>query len=368
VTTTHDERQIEGPVRIKGGLIDCDVHHALPNAAALKPYLATKWHEQYGRLAGRRHDPIMLGVRPAPDIFRRDTHPPEGGTPGSSLELMREQYLDPFNVTHAILNPLDLLGWPTAGAFAGELIHALNDWTVAEWFEQDDRLYGTISVAIEDPLRAAAEIRTRAGDPRWVGVMMTILTRDPIGHAKYLPLFEAAAEQNLPVIIHVGGFIGVKQAAGFPSYWVEHHTNFAQAFVAQAASLACSTLFDDFPNLEVVLEEGGIGWMPSLMWRLDRAWRMLPKDAPNRDRKPSELMRQRFWLTTQPMDEPPTTTELNELFEQLDMDDKILFASDYPHWDYDDPIRVFPASIGAKRRDGFLRENAQRLFDFGADD
>jgi predicted TIM-barrel fold metal-dependent hydrolase len=42
-----------------------------------------------------------------------------------------------------------------------------------------------------------------------------------------------------------------------------------------------------------------------------------------------------------------------------------VFSSDYPHWDFDDPDRVLPASlIGAERRAKILHENAERLFNF----
>jgi hypothetical protein len=53
------------------------------------------------------------------------------------------------------------------------------------------------------------------------------------------------------------------------------------------------------------------------------------------------------------------------LFDELGMDDRILYASDYPHHDFDDPGRVLPASlIGHERRRKMLSTNAERLFRF----
>ena len=103
---------------------------------------------------------------------------------------------------------------------------------------------------------------------------------------------------------HVGGFSGTHTATGWPTYFVEHHTGYTQPYQAQIVSLVYSGVFDRFPGLQFVLEEGGIGWMPSLMWRLDRAWEALREHAPHLERPPSEVIREHFWFTTQPFDEP----------------------------------------------------------------
>ena len=102
------------------------------------------------------------------------------------------------------------------------------------------------------------------------------------------------------------------------------------------------------------------------MWRLDRAWRTMRAAIPHLDRPPSEVIRERFWLTTQPFDSPERDEFLPQLLEHLGMTDHILFSSDYPHWDRDDPARILPAAIiGKEAREQILRKNALRLFRFG---
>ena len=54
----------------------------------------------------------------------------------------------------------------------------------------------------------------------------------------------------------------------------------ATAFADQLTSLVCEGVFERFPELRIVLIEGGIAWLPPLMWRLDRAWRLLRAEAP----------------------------------------------------------------------------------------
>ena len=96
-----------------------------------------------------------------------------------------------------------------------------------------------------------------------------------------------------------------------------------------------------------MLIEGGFAWLPALMWRLDRAWRRLRAEAPLLDRPPSELIRERFCVSTQPMEETERPEQFPELLEQLDMDDRIMFSTDYPHWDFDAPDMALPVRLPA---------------------
>jgi predicted TIM-barrel fold metal-dependent hydrolase len=41
-----------------------------------------------------------------------------------------------------------------------------------------------------------------------------------------------------------------------------------------------------------------------------------------------------------------------------------MFASDYPHWDFDPPDRVLPRSLGATLREDIFANNALALYPF----
>jgi predicted TIM-barrel fold metal-dependent hydrolase len=347
------------------GIIDCDVHNALRRHDDLKPYLAKRWHVEYdhgSHIGG--HGGQVVGARPQRDIFRQDSFPAEG-VPGGDLDLMREQLLDMFDVRQAILSPLEVLTLPTYGEAASVFMTALNQWMIDEWLDRDDRLYGAISMPVEDGAAAAKVIEEAAKDPRFVTVLMTMVTREGFGHPKYWPIYEVASDLGLPVAAHVGGFSGTHMANGWPTYFVEQHSGYTQPYQAQIVSLLYSGVFERFPKLQVVLEEGGIGWMPALMWRLDRTWESLREHAPHLERPPSEVLREHVWFTTQPFDEPEKPEYLLQVLDQLGMSDRIMFASDYPHWDFDDPRRVLPKALGEDLRSRVFRSNAQRLFGFG---
>ncbi len=52
-------------------------------------------------------------------------------------------------------------------------------------------------------------------------------------------------------------------------------------------------------------------------------------EVPHLKRKPSEYVREHFWFTTQPIDEPDEGKHLRQLIEWVGVD-RLLFSSDYP--------------------------------------
>jgi predicted TIM-barrel fold metal-dependent hydrolase len=100
------------------------------------------------------------------------------------------------------------------------------------------------------------------------------------------------------------------------------------------------------------------------MWRLDRSWRRLREEVPHLRRAPSEYIREHFWLTTQPIEEPSKPAYFGQLLEQLDMDDRLMFATDYPHWDFDAPDLAIPANLPATLRRSIMAENARAFYRF----
>lgn len=129
-------------------------------------------------------------------------------------------------------------------------------------------------------------------------------------------------------------------------------------------SLVCSGVFERFPKLKFVLAEGGFAWIPPLMWRLDRAAERLAAEVPHLRRPPSEYVKEHFWFTTQPIEEPEKQEYFSQTLRALDMDHGFLFASDYPHWDFDAPDTALPRTLPPRFRDQIFVENALALYSF----
>lgn len=345
-------------------LIDSDVHNTLASNDLLLPYLSQRWARQVELFGLRQPDSIgYFATRPRRFAARTDAWPKDG-VPGGDLELMREQLLDRWDLTAAILNPINQT---TVGAqpaqFSAALSHALNDWTLGEWIERDGRLYGAICVPCEDAQLAAEEVRRLGGHPRFVQVLVNVRTREPLGNRRYWPLYEAAVEQGLPVAVHVGGHGGnTITGSGWPSYYFEDHAGYPQAFQSQLISLVFEGVFERYRELKIVLQEGGFAWLPWLMWRMDSAWMRLREEVPHLRRPPSEVVREHFWFTTQPIEEPERPRHFSQLWDDLQMPAHALFASDYPHWDFDAPDQALPSVLDLETRQALLAGNAAALY------
>ena len=193
---------------------------------------------------------------------------------------------------------------------------AINHWQIEKWTSKDSRLKGSIVVANEDGLTAAAEIRKWAGNKNFVQVLLLSRNVEPLGQRRYWPIYEAAEEAGLPVGVHAFGFGGNPiTASGWPSYYIEEMVGHSQCQQTALASLVLEGVFERYPKLKMVMIEAGFGWAPSLAWRLDKHWQRLKSEVPHVKRPPSEYIRDHIWWTTQPMEDPERREHLFELIE-----------------------------------------------------
>jgi hypothetical protein len=282
---------------------------------------------------------------------------------------MAQQHLDPYGVTYAIVGPARIYTSRVPG-LAHAVAVAMNDWTAAEWLDRDRRLRGSLFIPIEHPHVAVEEIeRIGCSDRRFVQVYASILTSRPLGNSYYWPIYEAACEYDLPVSFHFGGSGGGNRptAAGWPSFYIEEHAGNALSFQEQVVSLVCEGVFERFAKLRIVLIEGGVAWLPPLAWRLDRAYSHFRGEVPTLKRLPSEYLRDHFWLTSQPIEEPPRANGFRDMLDGFPgLEDQLLFSSDYPHWDFDDPrYALRKARLGPDVAEKIRWQNAAQLFGLG---
>jgi predicted TIM-barrel fold metal-dependent hydrolase len=360
MTTATSRVAPEHPARL--AIVDSDIHNIPPAERALYPYLSQRW-QRHLEVMGSRACPGYLYPKGAPLAARYDAWPPTGGPPGSDLAFMREQLLDPWGLEYGILNCLFGPAVDLNTDFGAAMARALNDWQREEWLAQEPRLRASILVPFEDAAAAAAEIERLGDDPRFVQVLATVRTRHPMGQRMYWPIYEAAERHGLPVGLHFGGAGGNPiTPCGWPSYYIEDHTGMMLAFQAHLVSLVCEGVFERFPGLRIALIEGGFAWVPPLMWRLDRSWKKLREEVPHLKRLPSEYVREHVRISTQPMEEPEKPGQLAEVIEQFGCDEILMFATDYPHWDFDAPDRALPGALPRELARKLLAGNARALY------
>jgi uncharacterized protein len=359
------ERRQEGPdVRLP--IIDSDVHPTVASVSEMRPYLSERWLRYWQTYGPRPKHPFAQGdpyPKAAPRAARRDAWTPDGKPPGSDLDFMRGHYLDACNVEYGILAPL----FPTAQGdrnpeFAIALCRAVNDWQRDKWTRPERRLKASIVIPYEDAPAAVAEIERCAGDRDFAQILILARTAEPLGSRRYWPILEKAAEVGLPIGLHVFGYGGHPvTGAGWPSYYLEEMTSHSAACQAGVASLALQGVFERIPGLKVIVIEGGFAWLASLMWRLDQHWARHREEVPHVTRPPSESLRQGLWISTQPMEEPERGRHLLDVIEWIGWD-RLLIATDYPHWDFDDPSVALPRSLGPEKRRAICSENARKVY------
>lgn len=347
-------------------IVDCDIHPTYRTPAELNPFLPARWREHmatYGPyfrhgLASQLPFPRMMAAGMRVDSFPKD------GPPGSSLELMRTQHLDTNGVEIGMLIALSRGGLEERNLeFAAALASAVNDWQVECWVKPEPRLRAAVVVPQEHVEFSVAEIERRADDPAYTQIMISPRSSDPLGHRRYWPIYAAVEASGKPLALHLAGYSGGHSSTGtgWPTYYMQEHFAMSSGMQNTLASLVFEGVFERFPKLKVVMIEGGFAWAPALCWRMDKHWERQRGETPHVKRPPSEYVRQHFWFTTQPIEEPDNPEHLADIMDWIGWD-RLMISTDYPHWDFDDPRQAFKFRLSDEQRRKVFGANAKELY------
>lgn len=247
------------------------------------------------------------------------------------------------------------------------VLRAYNDWHIDEWCgAYPGRFIPMALVPLWDPELAAEEVRRVAAK----GVHSITFTENPatLGYpsfhsAHWDPLWAACSDQDVVLSIHLGssGKLAITAAdAPIDVMITLQPMNICQA----AADLIWSRIPKHFPNLKIALSEGGTGWIPYFLDRLDRTYDMhhLWTGQNFGDQLPSDVFRKHF-LTCFISD--PVGIQLRNLIGI----DNIAWECDYPHSDSSWPAAPEElATVAAGVSDEDLArigyQNAMRWYSF----
>jgi uncharacterized protein len=315
--------------------VDCDLHPAVPDVAALMPYLEPFWREHLAeRYIDRSPFTLASYATQLPQSARRDWRP-QKGVPGADLDALRRDALDAFGTRLAIANVLHGAIALFNADMAAALCTAVNTWLAREWLDREPRLRGSILVPPQDAELAVAEIERCASDLRFVQVLLLVMGDRPLGHRTYWPIYRAAEQYGLTIGIHAGStFRHAPTGSGWPSYHLEDAVLQSTAFEDTLLSFLAEGVFQKFPGTKLVLMESGFTWLPTLLWRANRSWRGVRTEVPWIDRPPADIVRDHVRFTLQPLD-APNADVLNRVFDHVRSDELLLFSTDYPHWQFD---------------------------------
>jgi len=279
---------------------------------------------------------------------------------------MREG-LDALHVDRAVLFPDHLLSLAMVRdpAFATALARAYNRWLHERWLTEERSLGGALVIAPQNPEAGAQDIRRYAGEREFACAYLPASGLKILyGHEIYDPVYRAAAEAGLPVVIHSVETI----YPAFPFQLDQFRTSLAVhalahplSMVANLVSMIETAVPVRFPELKIGFMEAGTGWIPFIANRLDKEYIERRREVPLLQERPSRTMR-RFFYGTQPIEEPERRTDVVALFELFDGENQAMFASDWPHHDFDHPRHVFALPFSPEARRKIMGLNAARFF------
>ena len=275
-----------------------------------------------------------------------------------------QRWMDAMSVDYACLFPTILLsiGLHPSTEMEIELTWAYNRWLTEEVLPQaEGRYYSMLCLPFSEPEEALRQIETFGGRAHVTGFMITAVRSLPVHHNSYMKVYRAMEERGLALCFHSAINIGEPvfkslnrfasvHALGFPFYNILHMTNWVT-----------NGLGERFPKLPVIWIEGGVAWVPFLMQRLDHEFMLRTSEYPLLKKKPSDYMRDMYYAS-QPLERvDPAALECT--FRMINAETQVLYASDYPHWDFDLPSTIWDlAFLSEKAKHNILGGTAARLF------
>jgi len=260
------------------------------------------------------------------------------------------------------------LGSPGVQVFerdqATDLARRSNDELAAAIRANPSRLAGLAAIAPQNSDAAARELDRAVRELDLKGVLINSHTKgEYLDEPKFQPILAKLDERAVPLYLHprtpapqmLGPFTRYPGLAG-ATFGFNVETSL------HALRLILSGVFDDFPNLTVILGHMGEG-LPFWIDRIDNRTAFLqtgPGTRPRELRKrPSDYLRENFYVTTSGMDFEPALL----LAHRVVGPERIPFAIDYPMEDGHHPIKVLDeAPISDADKTLIYQTNAERVF------
>lgn len=253
------------------------------------------------------------------------------------------------------------LGMHPQREIEAELATAYNRWIVEQVLPHEPRMKAMLYLPFNTPEAAEATVKRFLGAPGVVGFLVTSTRYQPVHANEYMRLYAMLEEADMPIGFHAHHNWHNEYTRHLNRFLSMHAISFVLSNMVHLTNWVINGLPERFPRLKVMWIESGLAWLPFLMQRLDHEYLMRVSEAPLLRRLPSEYISAMFY-TMQPME----TTNLKLLegtFEAIRAETQLLYASDWPHWDFDVPAKVFDLPfLNERARRNILGLNASRVF------
>lgn len=354
------------------GIVDVDAHH----------YELDNWDEIIEYI----EDPVL---RHRAESHRKSSNPAFGILDNSPLpqnmsgRILRDRYRageprDPdlhhqippirrqmkgIGIDYQIVFPTPML---ELGLHPDPKVEVEISWAYTRWFTErvigDDPVIKTMAYLplndVEASLRAIDAFSDHQGV---VGFQVTSGRYRAIHSNEFMPVYKALEERGMPLGFHAIHNSRERAFEGMNRFLSVHALGFVWSNMVHMTNWVINGLPERLPNLKVIWIESGLAWLSFLMQRLDNEFLMRSSEAPLLQRRPSEYMREMYY-SSQPM-ETVDLQSLKETMRMMDAPSQLLFASDYPHWDFDLPSTIYDLPfLSEQAKRNILGLNAVKVF------
>ncbi|MEC7488639.1 MAG: amidohydrolase family protein [Pseudomonadota bacterium] len=278
------------------------------------------------------------------------------------VTLMR-RVMDALSIDWQVLFPGNLLqlGLHPQPRVEVQLSFAYNRFLMERIIPAEPRLKTLLYLPFCEPKECERMVEEFAGHPDVIGFMVTSVRYKSVHHDSYMRLYSMIEETGKPLCFHAGNNWQDDYLKQLDTFISMHAISFVLCNMVHLANWVMHGLNERFPKLDVIWTESGVAWVPFMMQRLDNEYLMRSSEAPNLKRLPSEYI-QEMYFTTQPM-ERTNMDLLAAGFKAMKADTQLLYASDWPHWDFDAPNSVYELPfLTEDAKKNILGRNAARLF------
>jgi predicted TIM-barrel fold metal-dependent hydrolase len=219
-----------------------------------------------------------------------------------------------------------------------ECVKAFNSWLAEFCREAPNRLVGLAVLPSHDAADATAEMQ-RVAELGLRGAIFDVFAAStPMTDESWDPLWSAAADTETVLSVHIGNDNRNRRALAAAGIAPPPSIGGTWRLPSQAATtplqlgpmlgdIIFSGLLERHPRLKLVLGESSLGWIPFVLERLDFEFdNYADHIAGLPQTRPSEQFRRNVWCTFQ---DEKVGVDLISLIGE----DKVMWASDYPHGD-----------------------------------
>lgn len=366
--------QKEEPDKVREGMriedtlvVDADVHLS-PNQPDNVKALAEKMRSPYDKMLSPEN-PWISSMTNSGWLKTYGGHKDMEVDAVAGPEPIEDVVMGEYGVDLAILNSFGFPDKSPHTEFDLERMRGFNDMMLDRYLDDHDDIYGHVHLSARKPDKAAEEIDRVGSDDSFVGcyfqVGLEYQMYCPPGDPEWDVMYEAMVDNDLVPTYHISEMNYLPHLRGLETFMGVHNLCCPWSVEWTLTSLMEHGTFEKFPELDFVFLEGGLGWIPFMMARLNREVAQFRHEVPLLEKTAEEYIRDQCYFGTQPIGEFNDPQHTINMLETIGSE-CLMYTTDYPHHDFDHPNTIdkfLKRAFDDEGREQVLHGNALDVYD-----